>query len=357
MKIVHVMAGAEHGGAETAFVDMCIAMHEAGEDVVVVTRKNALRVKRLKDSGLRVHTLPFGSKLDFVTPLGLKAIFKRFKPDIVQCWMSRAAQMTPRWQAGFKCPQYITVGRLGSPYKLKYFKNLEYFVALTPDLATHLIEGGIKQDHITQIGNFAEVEPVETPLQRSDYNTPDNAPLILGLGRLHPDKAFDTLIKVADKLKDIHVWIAGEGPQRAELEALISTLKLNDRVKLLGWRSDRAALLKAADICAFISRNEGFGTVFVQSWAQQTPLVVCDSDGPRQFVRDGEDGLIAPIDDVEAIAAAINSLIQNPQYAETLCENGYQRYLDEFTKEQVVRRYLEFYKYIRDKENLSAPVK
>ncbi len=352
MKILHIMAGGAFGGAETAFVDMCLAMHEAGENVEVATRANAVRVPRLKEAGIKVHTLPFGGKVDIYTPWALRRIVKDFKPDIVQSWMSRAASKMPRWSASMNIPRYLHVARLGTPYKLKYFKNVDYFVSITPDILTYLVENGVNKGHVRQINNFAEVEPAPVPLRRSDFDTPEDAPLILGMGRLHPDKAFDTLIKVAATMPDVYVWIAGEGSQRAELEAMISDLNLEERVKLLGWRTDRAALLQAVDICAFISRDEGFGTVFVQCWAQKTPVVVCNSDGPRQFVRHEEDGLMTVMDDVADISAALQRLIDDPALANKLTTQGFARYEDEFTKGACLQGYLEYYHYIREKEHL-----
>ena len=352
MRILQVMAGAAHGGAETAFVDMCIAMHEAGEDIVVVTRANPLRVPRLQEMGIVVHTLPFRGKIDLYTRHRLQKIIQDFKPHIVQSWMSRAPSKVPPWKKSMGVPRYLHVARLGSPYKLKYFKSADYFVGITPDICEHVKSNGINAARVQHINNFAEVEDIEAPIKRSDYKTPDNAPLLLGLGRLHPDKAFDTLIKVAAEMPDVHVWIAGEGPQRGELEALIKEQGVSKRVKLLGWRTDRAALLQAADICAFISRDEGFGTVFVQAWAQGCPVVVCDADGPRQFVRDQEDGLIAPIDDIEAIKGCIQRLIDEPDLKAKLVENGRVRYEAEFTKASSLQGYLQHYHDILSQEGL-----
>ena len=346
------MAGAEHGGAETAFVDMCVALHETGEDIAVVTRANKIRVPRLEGVGIKVYTLPFRGKLDIYTGHRIQKIVQDFKPHIVQSWMSRGPAKVPRWKKSMGIPRYLHVARLGSPYKLKYFKSVEYFIGLTPDICEHVKRNGIDTEHIQQINNFAEVEDIEKPIKRGDYKTPEDAPLLLGLGRLHTDKAFDTLIKVAAEMPDVHVWIAGEGPQRGELEALIHELGLETRVKLLGWRTDRAALLQAADICTFISREEGFGTVFVQSWAQGCPVVVCDADGPRQFVRDQEDGLIAPIDDVEAIKGCIQRLIDEPALKAKLVENGRARYEAEFTKASSLQSYLQHYHDILEKEGL-----
>ncbi len=343
MKILQVMAGAEHGGAETAFVDMCIALHESGENIEVITRGNEVRVPQLEQAGIKVHTLVFGGKIDVFTSWKIQKIIQKFQPDIVQSWMSRAASKVLRWKKSMGIKRYLHVTRMGTPYKLKYFKSVDYFVGITPDIVQHIVDHNVESEHVRHINNFAEVENVEKEIYRGEYGTPEDAPLLLGLGRLHEDKAFDTLIKVAAQMPSVHVWIAGEGPDRGKLEALIEQLDVGARVKLLGWRTDRAALLQACDICTFISRDEGFGTVFVQAWAQGTPVVVCDADGPRQFVRHEEDGLMAGIDDIEGIRNCIQRLIDDKDLAERLIQNGHKRYEAEFTKEACLQNYLQFY--------------
>lgn len=340
------MAGGDHGGAETAFVDMCVALMENGQHIQVITRPNDVRVPALQSAGLTVHLLPFGNALDLYTPWKIQQIIKTFEPDIVQSWMSRASSKLRRWRKSMGCKRYVTCARLGGYYKLKYFRDVDCFVTITPAIQAYLIENGIAAKRIQHINNFAETEMVEKPIERSEYGTPDDAILLLGLGRLHEAKAFDTLIKVVAEVPNAHLWIAGEGPQRAELEALIAALNLEDRVKLLGWREDRAALLQAADICCFTSRYEPFGTVFVQAWAQKTPVVVSDADGPRQFVRDGEDGLVTGIDNIEEIKNAILRLASDEELHKCLISNGYSRYQTEFTKEKCVQNYLAFYKSI-----------
>ncbi len=346
MKILQVMAGAKRGGAETAFVDMCLAMHEAGQQIEVVTRPNDIRVPKMRAAGIMVHTLPFGSAIDFYTPWAITRIIKKFQPAIVQSWMSRAPAKVSRWNASMAAPRYYHVARLGSYYKMKYFKTVEYFVPITPDIGRYLVENGIDQNHVCHINNFAEVEQAGRIIDRAEFDTPEGAALLLGLGRLHESKAFDVLIRAVADLPDVHCWIAGEGPLRAELEQMIDDLGVGDRVKLLGWQDDRAALFQACDICTFISRIEGFGTVFVQSWAQNTPVIVSAADGPKQFVRDGEDGLVVPIDDVEALKSAISRVLGDESLQKSMIENGHKRYLSEFTKDQSVKNYLNLYNEI-----------
>lgn len=340
MRILQSLAGAEHGGAETAFVDTCIAMKEAGHDIEVVTRSNPIRVPRLKNAGIKVHTLPFGGVLDFYTPWKIKRIARTFNPDIVQCWMSRASAKTP------SSSSYLKVCRLGGYYKLKYFKTADYFMTITPDIKRYLMDHGIAGDRIRHINNFAETEITKEKVDRTSLNTPHEGTLLLSLGRLHDSKAFDILMKALVDLPDVYLWIAGEGPDRHALEYLRDNLGLQKRVMFLGWREDRAALFNACDICVFPSRYEPFGTVFVQAWAQKTPLITSLADGPRQFVRDQEDGLTFPVDDVSALNAAIKSLKEDKMLQEKLVKNGYERYLNEFSKEKTLQAYSDYFEEI-----------
>lgn len=356
MKILQVMAGNDHGGAETAFVDMCVAMHEAGTEIEVATRANDVRVPALQKAGIRVHPLPFGGPIDVFTTWKLGRIIRDFSPLIVQTWMSRAAQKTPNWKS-LKTPQrYLVVSRLGGYYKVKNFKSADYFNTITPDIKRHLIDGGIEADRIRHINNFAETETetetVSTPVNRADLKTPADATVLLSLGRLHHSKAYDILLKALAELPGVHAWIAGEGPDRAMLQRLASDLGVTDRAHFLGWRTDRSALLRACDICVFASRIEPFGTVFAQAWAEKVPVIVSDADGPKQFCHDGEDSLMIPKNDHAALRDAVLRLSGDAALRTRLVDNGYARYRDEFTKEKSVSAYLGFFIEILKRENI-----
>ena len=346
MKILQVMAGNKHGGAETAFVDMCVAMHEAGQKQEIVTRANDVRVPQLLDAGLTVHRLPFSGAFDIYTPMALKRIIQKTQPDIVQTWMSRAAQKTPDWLQTKTSKKYHTVARLGGYYKPKYFKTMDYFVCITPDLKRHVEEWGVASERVRHLNNFAETETDVKPVSRESLNTPDDATVILTLARLHQNKALDVAIDALKELPKAYLWIAGEGPIRKELEAYAKKQGVAERVRFLGWRSDRAALLQAADICAFISRIEPFGTVFAQSWATKTPVIVSDADGPKQFCRDEEDCLMVPKDNVGSFVDAVSRLSRDKVLQMNLVQKGYERYQNEFTKEKSVQSYLDFYQHI-----------
>ncbi len=336
------MAGAEAGGAETAFVDMVVALSEAGITQHVVTRQNNIRVPRLLDAGIPVTTLPFGSKIDLYTPWRLRRLINHFKPDIVQTWMSRAAMHVPPCSPKNPHP-YLKICRLGGYYKLKYFKGADYFTTITPDIRRYLIDQGISPDRVIHINNFADVDEPQRVLKRADWTTPEDAFLLVTLGRLHRAKAFDTLLRALVHIPDAYLWIGGEGPDAGLLQQLATQLGVTDRVRFLGWVTDRAGLLRAGDVCVFPSRYEPFGTVFVQAWAQKIPLIASRADGPRQYVRDGVDGLMFDIDDVPGLVDCAARLRRDPVLMEHLRTAGYARFTGEFTKERTVRAYIDLY--------------
>lgn len=343
LSVMHVMAGAPNGGAEMAYIDMCKAMHEHGINVTAVCRPNATRNTILKEAGLTVHELPFGGILDIYTPWRLKKLIKQHRPDIVQAWMSRAAGKLPSKPSQGKKPVYIA--RLGGYYNIKkYYRLCDHFIGNTPDICRHIAEGGITEEHISQINNFAETETDFAPLNRAALDTPDSAFVFLTLARLHKAKAIDTLLEAFTHLPEQCVlWIAGQGPDEAALKQQSEALGLDKRVRFLGWRTDRAALLESCDAVVFPSRYEPFGSTFVQAWEAKRPLVTTASQGPKQYVIPDQDALMVDIDDVSALAEAMKRIMDDEELCKQLVKNGYQRYRNEFEKQIVVQHYLDCY--------------
>lgn len=339
-KVMQIMAGAARGGAEMAFVDTCIALHEAGLDQLVVTRPNKLYVDRLRKAGVKVETLPFGGMLDIYTPWRIGQLARKYQPAIMQTWMSRAAQRLPKRPRD--C-DYKVVSRLGGYYALRHFPRTDYFMTITPAIRDYLIRSGVEAGKVRHINNFAEMEVVTQPVKRADLNTPKDAKVALCLSRLHTSKALDIAIQAIAPLDNVHLWLAGEGPEERALQQLAKDNGVADRVHFLGWRTDRAALLQACDMCLFTSRYEPFGTVFVQAWSQKRPVIVSTADGPSQFVRDGEDALVVPIDDVTALTHAMGRLNAQQELSAQISANGYSRYLQEFTRDQTVSAYFRYY--------------
>ena len=133
---------------------------------------------------------------------------------------------------------------------------------------------------------------------------------------------------------------------RGALEAQAARLGLADRVRFLGWRTDRAALLAACDVCVMPSRYEPFGTVMIEAWAAGRPLIAAAAAGPRGLVRNEVDALLVPVDDAAALAAALRRVVTDRGLADRLASAGRAVYEQRFTEGAIVRQYLEFYRSI-----------
>ncbi|MDP3459003.1 MAG: glycosyltransferase, partial [Hyphomonas sp.] len=234
----------------------------------------------------------------------------------------------------------------GGYYKLARFRTCEWHVGLTIDLLRHIREQGVSEDRSAIIHTYADFQGTE-PVARASLTTPEGVPVALALARLHEKKGLDTLLDAASRLPDLHVWIAGEGPLEAELKAQSARLGLDHRVRFLGWRNDRGALLAACDVVAFPSRYEPFGTVTVDAWAASRPLVAADAVGPAAYVKDGVNGLLVPKNDVAALAAALGRVIYDKALAQKLVAGGRASYEAQFTKAAFQRDSLAFYEKVR----------
>ena len=318
MSVVHLLGSGKDGGAERYFTDLVVALHQDLGGQAAVVRPHARRVAELADAGVALATAPFGGLLDFQTAPVVGRVLRAQAARVAVQWMNRPGRFIPRGP-------WARVGRLGGYYNLKYYRGCDRLVANTADIARWAIEQGWPAAAIRHIPNFAPdpaAAAAAAAQDRAALDTPAHAPLLLSLGRLHPVKAHDTALKVLARTPEAVLWIAGSGPLEGELRAQAAALGVAARVRWLGWRDDAPALYRAADVCLFPSRFEPLGNVVIQAWAHGLPVVAAAAAGPAALISDGEDGLLAPVDDADALAAAVRRVIGEPGLAARLAEAG-----------------------------------
>ncbi len=330
------MAGAQYGGAEAFFTRLVIALNKSGLEQRVVIRKDPARAQKLRDGRVDPVEMGFGGKLDFITPWRIRRQIAEFKPDIVLSWMSRATAMVPGSE------NFIHLARLGGYYNLKYYRKCDHLIANTEDIGEYLTTNGWPSEKVHYLPNFVGARRAE-PINRQEYFTPDTAPLILGLGRLHENKGFDVLLTALSRVPNTYLWLAGEGPLRKELEEKAEVLGVKPRVRFLGWRNDPESLFAAADIFVCPSRHEPLGNVVIEAWAQGIPVIAADSLGPGTLIQQGQTGVLFPIDDAIALSKSIKRLIEDDELRQSVAAGGYEAYEANFTEAIVVDNYLEFF--------------
>lgn len=341
IRTAQVLAGAAQGGAENFFVRMVAGLNEQPSlKVKAYIRDHEARIKRLRDAGVETQGFRFGGKLSMIDRSHFVKALKKYEPEIVMTWMNRATSYTPH------SPNYQLVARLGHYYKLKYYQHADYWVGISKGICKHLIDGGMPADRVVHIPNFADETPVQ-PIPRDSFNTPTDRPLILAAGRLHVNKAFDTLLHALTEIPDAILWLAGSGPEEENLKALAEKLGLTERVRFLGWRDDVTALMHTADLFVCPSRSEGLGSIVMESWAHRCPIVATNSQGPGEVIEDGVSGLITPVDEATPLAAAIRRVLESDDLRTELVENASEVYANGYSKDYIVNRYCEFYQQIR----------
>ena len=331
MSVLHLLGSSADGGAETYFCDLVMALGQSGVQQHAAIRAHAGRQAGLTAAGIPLSVMGFGGPLDVFTRPRLARLARKIEAKVLVAWMNRAARHTPSGP-------WARVGRLGGYYDLKNYRGFDMLVGNTPDITRWMVNQGWPSDRAVYIPNFAEAGSSQA-LDRRALDTPDDAPLLLSMGRLHKVKAHDISLRALQALPGAYLWIAGAGPLEAELKALAIDLGVSERVRFLGWREDASALYRAADVCLFPSRFEPLGNVVIQCWAHGLPIVAAASQGPSQLIAPGTDGLLVPIDDPDALAACVAQILGDAALKAHLIENGHAQVKAEFSKASVVARW------------------
>ncbi|MGK7943686.1 MAG: glycosyltransferase [Microcystaceae cyanobacterium] len=168
---------------------------------------------------------------------------------------------------------------------------------------------------------------------------PGEPPVIIAVGRLHPQKDYPTLIRSLARVKQVQpcrLMILGQGPNKDQLMALIRELNLTDDISLLGFVENPYAYMKQATLLALSSRNEGLPTVLIEALAVGLPVVATDCpSGPDEILDHGKYGFLVPIGDEQAMAEAILSVLSGNRKSTS------SDWLEQFTAKTATQKYLD----------------
>jgi glycosyltransferase involved in cell wall biosynthesis len=166
---------------------------------------------------------------------------------------------------------------------------------------------------------------------RRQLDLDDDAEVIISTRWLAPLYGVDDLLRALRPVFSARpkaiALIAGDGPQRAELELLARSLGIEHRVKFLGAiaNSDLPAYLNGADLYVSASHSDGTSLSLLEAMGCGLPLVVTDIDSIREWVVENENGLIAPIGDPEKLAAALGNAFSDSTMMKLASANNLQQ--------------------------------
>jgi glycosyltransferase involved in cell wall biosynthesis len=347
MRIVQALGSSGRGGAERFFIRLVKALHARGVSQSILTRRRAWAAEQLSNAGIPAEAAWFGGKLDILTRVKYRRTLQSLGARVAINWMPNAA---------LACPggPWVRVARLGKCHPLDAFAACDHLIANSPRIAAHIQSQGWPAGRVTCIPNFVP-EIDATPVRRAAFNTPEDAPLILWLGRMAYEKGPDIAVRAVAAVPEAYLWMAGTGPFEEEVKKLSAQMGVSGRIRFLGWRDDIHALLKAADVFVRTSRGEGLGNV-LEAWANGLPVISVRSEDADRVIAGGQSGLLFAREDAGALAAALKSLISDRDFAARLGEAGRQHFQAVFSEEPVVSMYLNLCRRLHDEYAWRAKV-
>lgn len=331
MRLAQVMAGARQGGAELFFERLTIALANAGDAVLPIIRHDPDRATRLAGAGLAPLQLRFGQHLDFGTAPALRRALRAHAPGVVVAWMNRAGGYAGRARVG---ADWTLVGRLGGYYDLRHYRRCDHLVGNTRALRDWLVAQGWPRERAHVLPNFVPDLGTTQPAPR--------ARRLLAAGRLHANKGVDVLLRALALLPDVHLDLAGAGPEEPALRRLADELGIAGRVGFLGWRAAIGPLLANCDVFVCPSRHEPLGNVVLEAWSAGRPVVAAAAAGPAELIADGINGLLVPLEAPPPLAAAIGRVLDDAGLAQRLAAAGRAAFLRDHAEGPVVAHWRTF---------------
>jgi glycogen(starch) synthase len=357
------------GGAANATANMARELAMQGVEVTVLTAAfGALPRRETTPAGVRIHRIPSrrrradrSSVVEMLAFLALSLpaaalLARRWRPDATIAffgvpggpagWLLKALSGVPYVVSlrggdvpGFQYDGIALFHRLAGPVIGFLWRRAAAVVAnsdglaglarrFAPDVPVTVVPNGV---------DAALFRPADAP------SLPSSAPLrLLVVGRLVRQKGVDLILEAMARTPvPLDLTVVGDGGVRPALEAQVAALGLGERVRFAGWL-ERTALpdaYRAADLFVFPSRDEGMPNVVLEAMASGLPVAATDIAGNRDLVVDGETGFLLPVDDVAALAAALERLAADPDLRRRMGAAGRARVVERFSWAAVATAY------------------
>jgi glycosyltransferase involved in cell wall biosynthesis len=305
--------------------------------------------------GVELHQVSMRNDLDLVSVVALRNAIRASGADLVHLHTGRATWLggLAAWLAGVPA---IATRRMDRPvtrgWRTRFIHErlVQRVVAISPAVKRCLLDGGVSESHVPVISSAVDAARLRPSRPRTETRqglgaSPGDVVLLV-LAALVRRKGIDVLLRALDILANDGLrpilWIAGDGPERSDLEALVR----GKQVRFLGRRSDVADLLAASDAVVIPSRREGLGVAALEAMAVGRPVVASAVGGLADVVADRQTGLLVPPDDPAALARALAELLRAPGLRQALGEAGPRRVAESFSAEQMVEAYARLYESV-----------
>lgn len=201
---------------------------------------------------------------------------------------------------------------------------------------------GVDLDRFSQ----GRISPAEIAMVRNELGIPRNAPILLSLAEFIPRKRHWDVIKAFAQVPrpDAYLVLAGDGPLQASMRTLADQLRVADRVRFLGFRTDAPRLIQAATATVLMSAQEGLPNCVMESMYLNVPVIGSNIRGTRDLLQNGS-GLLVDVGDVPRLTEAMTRLIDQPQLCQQITQRAKQQ-LGAYDRPSVLSAYAALYEEV-----------
>ncbi len=363
MNILHLDTERTWRGGEQQMCYLALGLEQRGHIAHLVCRPGSECESRAKELGLTVHPIRIRGDIDVRAARRIARLIDGLGIDIAHAHTARA-HLPVVWAKSLSKRPLATVVHRRVDFSihklpfglsgLKYRSGVDRFIAVTAAVKRQMIKDGIKADLIDVIHSGADLSRFAgsecTPGLREELGIPEGARVIGNVGFLvgHKDHAnlLHAATKVLKRFPEAFFVVIGEGELRGELEALARSLGILDSVSLPGFRRDVPACLKEFEVFCLSSWGEGIGGVVLEAMASRLPVVSTRAGGLDEVVRDGENGLLVPVRDSDALAAALCRMLSDHDASQRMAVAGHETVKQDFSVDRMVERTITVYERI-----------
>lgn len=360
-RILHLIDTRGPGGGETVFLSILESLGPEWESVPVVAGSGWVE-DSLRSAGFAPLSIPSSGTLDHIRKL--TALIRRESIDLVHTHFSTTAfyasiagrlSGVPVVSTFHGAPDLRSPGWKGEIQRRVIRGAGTTTVCVSRSLKKQAVtEAGFAEDRIDVIYNGIDADvyrPGDERRLRAALGGGDDTLLVGSVGNVRTLKDYPNLVRAARVVKDrggdrIHFLVVGEqtSPLYDEILALRSELGVDETVTFLGFREDVPDFLRAVDLFALSSSLESFSLVTVQAMATGLPVVATRCGGPEEIVSVGEDGLLCPPGDPEALASSILQLASDRELRARLGSAARKKAESRFSQSAMVRAYEQLYR-------------
>jgi glycosyltransferase involved in cell wall biosynthesis len=362
-KILFVLPSLAGGGAERIASTVITKLHQEGVILTLILFNKCGVYFDLIPKEIEIIDLRKRNAFSiFFLIFKLYKIIRRRNPDVVVSFtqysniVTSFAFLFSKNRSRLVISERTNSGGYLTHQKYSYIKYLLMKIAYSNADNIIVISKGIKKtlnkdfnipmDKITVIYNPIDLDNIvamslEEPV--GSNNVFEEAQIVIGVGRLTKQKNFSLLIRsfaiVKSKMPGIKLVILGQGELLAKLVLLVEELELDGCVHFPGFIKNPFSWVARSSVFVLSSDWEGFGNVITESMACRTPVVATDCpSGPAEIIQDDTLGIVVPMNNEQAMAAAIFKLLNDKTYVDMVTENAFNK-LKRYELSATVNRY------------------